>query len=185
MVTGFCLGAQAAGAESRMRVAVLPVEGVNLAPGDVARFRSLVRQSLGKHAAVSSSEEAAVLPPWCALEASCLGALGRRLGVSKLLALRVGRLSDTLALRLTVFDVARGVRQGTWEEVLRRADDRGIAEALDRMLVGVFPPPPPRRPWYAQWWVWTVAGVVVAGATTATILATRGGDEPRRVITPP
>lgn len=40
--------------------------------------------------------------------------------------------------------------------------------------------PVPQRetsePWYKKWWVWTIAGVVVAGAATATaVMVTRGG----------
>lgn len=29
------------------------------------------------------------------------------------------------------------------------------------------------RPWFQKWWVWTIAGAVVAGGTTAAIIATR------------
>ena len=31
-------------------------------------------------------------------------------------------------------------------------------------------------PWYKKWWIWTIAGVVVAGAVTTTaVMLTRGG----------
>ncbi len=33
--------------------------------------------------------------------------------------------------------------------------------------------------WYQKWWVWTVAGVVLAGGVTATVLATRSGGTPQ------
>jgi hypothetical protein len=32
------------------------------------------------------------------------------------------------------------------------------------------------RPWYKRWWVWTVAGVLVAGATTAVVVSTARPD---------
>lgn len=40
------------------------------------------------------------------------------------------------------------------------------------------PTPRPRRPVYRAWWLWTIVGVVVAGAvTTGVVLGTRGGEE--------
>jgi tetratricopeptide (TPR) repeat protein len=40
------------------------------------------------------------------------------------------------------------------------------------------PPPRPHRPVYRAWWLWTVVGLVVAGAvTTGVVLGTRGGEE--------
>jgi hypothetical protein len=30
--------------------------------------------------------------------------------------------------------------------------------------------------WYEKWWVWTIAGVVVAGATAGIVLGATGGD---------
>jgi hypothetical protein len=32
-------------------------------------------------------------------------------------------------------------------------------------------------PWYQTWWFWTAGGVVVAGATTGTVLALTAGGE--------
>lgn len=32
-----------------------------------------------------------------------------------------------------------------------------------------------KAPFYKRWWFWTAVGVVVVGATTATIVATRPG----------
>jgi tetratricopeptide (TPR) repeat protein len=34
------------------------------------------------------------------------------------------------------------------------------------LVVSAAPPPPPGKPLYRRWWVWTIAGVVVAGAAT-------------------
>jgi hypothetical protein len=35
---------------------------------------------------------------------------------------------------------------------------------------------PAATPWYKRWWVWTIAGVVVAGATAAAVASTAGPD---------
>jgi hypothetical protein len=128
----------------------------------------------------------ATVAPACAREIACQQQLGNRLGVHKLVALRVGKLGDTTVLRLTAFDVTRGTRQGTWQEVLRRADARAVAAALERLAASFMPPPPARRPFYTRWWFWTAAAAaVVAGSVTAAVLATRPGSDIDRTITPP
>jgi hypothetical protein len=88
----------------------------------------------------------------------------------------VGRLGDTTLIRVSVFDVARGARQGTWQELLREQTDRAVSQAMARMVAGFVPPPPAPQPWYSRWWVWTIAGVAVAGSVTAAVLATRDWD---------
>jgi tetratricopeptide (TPR) repeat protein len=42
--------------------------------------------------------------------------------------------------------------------------------------VELFPVPEAEEAWYEKWWVWTIAGVVVAGATTGIVLGATGGD---------
>ena len=113
--------------------------------------------------------------------------MGQRLGADKLLQLRVGQLGDTTIIRLTAFNVARGARQGSWQEVLRTPDDQAVALAMERMVGSFAPLPPPDKPWYSRWWVWTAAGVVVAGTVTAIVLTTTldSGPEPDDIITPP
>jgi hypothetical protein len=167
----------AVAAPSTVRLAVLPVEGINLPAAEGDALRARLEQILRRNptARVAPSPRAVA----CGGEIACLQQTGVRLGLDKMVALRVGRLGDTTALRLTVFDVPRGVRQGIWQEVLRRADDAGVTAALERMVVSFLPlpPAPQRRAWYTRWWVWTIAGAVVAGSVTAAVvLATRPGE---------
>jgi energy-converting hydrogenase Eha subunit E len=167
-----------------VRVALLAVEELNLAPGEGEQLRLRFAQVLRARQVQLTLAPPAV-SPGCAQEIACQQQLGHRLGVHKLVALRVGKLGDTTVLRLTAFDVTRGMRQGTWQELLRRADARAVAGALERLANSLLPPPPARRPFYARWWFWTVAGVVVAGSITAAVLATRPRTPIDSTITPP
>jgi tetratricopeptide (TPR) repeat protein len=56
---------------------------------------------------------------------------------------------------------------------------RGTAEAPFAVALesAVAEQPPAASPWYRRWWVWTIVGVVAAGATTAAVLATRSRGE--------
>jgi hypothetical protein len=167
----------AATAAPPLRVSLRPVEAVNAGPGEERRYRELleetVRTTPGLELRAGSEGELG-----CDLrEGSCLHRLHAALAADRLLALRVGRLGDTVVIRLLVHDLAQGARQGSFQEVLARgAGERELRDALRRMVAGFAPPPPPprrRTPWYGRWWVWSIAGVVVAGSVTAAILATR------------
>lgn len=177
----------ARGAEP-LRVGLLPVEEINLARGESAALRANFGAILQRQGRVRLDTAPSTVTPGCAVEIACLQQLGARLGAHKLVALRVGRLGDTTVLRLMAFDVPRGMRQGTWQEVLRRADGRAVTAALERLAATFLPPPPaapPRRPFYKRWWFWTVAGVVVAGSVTAAVLATRPRNDNDYELTPP
>jgi len=169
----------------QLRVSIGPMEQVNLSPTEAERFRRVLLR------VVQATHGLAVGPaldrlPCEPREGSCLRQLRRRLKGDRLLLLRVGRLADTTVIRLTVHDLARGVRQGSWQEVLKQgAGAAQEGKAVERMVAGFAPrPPSPSRPWYGRWWVWTLAGVVVAGTVTATVLATRSSD-PKPYITIP
>lgn len=169
-----------------LRVAVAPVERVNLAEAEGQRYWRLLLQVLREAPGVEPAAKEARTP--CDLrERACLRRLHRELEADSIVVLRVGRLGDTTVTRLTVFDLKQGTRQGTWQEVLRAAQrDRGIKQAMQRMVAAFAPPPAAPRPWYTRWWVWTAAGVVVAGAVTAAVLATRPSDDGYdRSIVPP
>jgi hypothetical protein len=174
----------------RLRLALLPVEAINLSAPDAAHYQALLSRALRALPEVALDERPVTASPGCASEIACLRDLGALLGVEKLLALRVGRLGETTVVRLTAFDVTRGARQGTWQEVLRapprRSDDPAVSSALDRMLAGIVPRSREAPAWYTRWWVWAVAGAVVAGSVTAAVLATRSsGSRPDLIITPP
>lgn len=177
-----------------LRTGLLPMERVNISEVEGRRYRlhlvEVLRQRSSIHLIhqnlVADLLESDPKPTECGNQIDCLRRIGRRLRADKLLVLRIGRLGETVVLRLTAFDVQRGARQGTWQEVLRRSDDETVAQAMERMVAGFSPRPPPSRPWYSRWWVWTAVGVVIAGSVTAAVLATRdSGVEPYVVIRPP
>jgi hypothetical protein len=187
MQTGLALAAPA------ITLGVLPEESINLSPQEIARYGQRLERMLRQDPRVTLADGAALSHHLagrgdkCATEIPCLQQVGQQARADKLLALRVGSLGETVILRLTVFDVVRGVRQGTWQEVLRQTDDRTLDDALERMVRGFLPPPaaaPTRPSWYSRWWVWTIAGAVVAGSVTAAALATRSSG-PETVLVPP
>ncbi len=177
------------------RIALLPAELLNLGRTEAGPWMDHATAILKKVPGVevlprreTASALARTGAKGCASRIPCLQKLGRSLGARKVLALRFGRLGDTLVLRLTAFDVARGVRQGSWQEVLKWGGSANVRRAVERLVHGFAPPAPaPRsRPWFKRWYVWTVAGLVVAGSVTAAVLATRDwGSEPDHVIRPP
>jgi len=188
------LGApQDALADEKLRIALLPIQGVNLAQGEDTRLREPLLRALRRRSSIvmshpdQVSRASAARGPACSAEISCLKSLGEELGVHKLLSLQVGRIMDTTVLRLDVFDVLRGVRQGSWQEVLRRPDDQAVHQGVERLIQTSFPPPPPHRAWYTRWWVWASAGAVLtATAVTIAVVATRDkGVNPDVIITPP
>jgi hypothetical protein len=173
-----------------LRVALSPLELVNLTEQEGKRHRRLLEQTLGATWGLKLQQGLDHAPRCEVRERGCLRRLGASLQADRLLALRVGHLADTTVIRLTVYDLTRSVRLGSWQEVLRgKHSDTELKAAFERMVAGFAPPPPPpprKSPWYTKWWVWTAAGVVVAGGVTAAVLATRGGgDEPDFVINPP
>lgn len=190
-LVGFPLSA-AARTPAPIQITLLPVETINLSPEEAPTYDRLLRRVLKRGYRVKLQEapglEAALKgqEPSCRAEVNCLRKICTGKQVEKLLALRVGRLSDTLAIRLAVFDIPRGVLQGTWQEVLNQSDQQAVTKAMERMVLGFIPRRPVARPWYAKWWVWTVAGAVVAGSVTAAILASQGSEtEPDNIIVLP
>jgi hypothetical protein len=191
LLAGVSLDAHAAPrAAPPLRVSLRPIEVVNATPAEQRRYRALleeaVRATPGLELRPGSEGELG-----CDLrEGACLRRLHGALGVDRLLVLRVGRIGDTVVIRLLVHDLAQGPRQGSFQEVLGRgAGEREARDVLRRMILGFAPPPPAprlRTPWYARWWVWTIAGVVVAGSVTAAVLATRPrGTDADITIVPP
>jgi hypothetical protein len=183
-------------AETRviLRTGLLPVERVNVSEAEGRRYRRHLVEVLRQRASIHLIHQKLVTDllesqpkaKECGGQIDCLRRLGRRMRADKLLVLRIGLLGETVVLRLTAFDVSRGARQGTWQEVLRRSDDEAVARAMERMVAGFVPRQPPPKPWYSRWWVWTAAGAVIAGTVTAVVLATRdSGVEPDVVIRPP
>ena len=190
-----CLLPAAAGAAPAPRlpvVAFLPLESVNLSEPERHHVELLLRRSLtvGKGYRLLAEnlleQELRARPASCVRDLPCMIDLGRAAGVNLVAAWRVGRLGNTTVVRLTTVDVARGARQGTWQEVLRTPGDESLSGALRRLAFAGLPAPPPGRPWYRQWWVWTAASVAVAGIVTSTVLlARRGSERPDVIIVPP
>lgn len=175
------------GRDARLRVALAPVKLVNTEPSEGRRLKRLLLEELN---AAHGLEVATVLDSdaTCELrQAGCLGRLRRELDSHRLALLRVGQLGGTSVLRLTVYDLERQARQGSWQEVLQRAAGQDAERlALRRMVAGFSPAPAEPPAWYARWWVWTAAGVAVAGGVTAVVLLSRGGDVgPDGTIVPP
>jgi hypothetical protein len=172
-----------------LRAAVAPVERVNVSEQEGARLQRLLLQVLRDARGVAAARPLPALA--CdPREPECLERLGHEPGAERLLQLRLGRLGDTTVIRLTVYDLRRRARQGSWQEVLRQAAGaQAERQALERMVAGFAPPPPPppaKKPWYTRWWVWTAAGAVIAGGVTAAVLATWDrGTRPDDTITPP
>lgn len=171
-----------------LRLVVLPVERINLSQDEAERYLQRLEQVLAQDSRVVVRRAAAVLPhghppidPGCGAAPGCLRALSEVLPADRLLALRAGRLAETVILRLTVYDAARNAQQGTWQEMLKSGERDAVSQAFERMVRGFLPPPPQKdtSPWYGRWWVWTITGAVVAGSVTAAVLATQeGGPEP-------
>jgi len=174
------------------RVGILPIDAMNVADREARRAEASLRRIVVSRelAVVPEAEVARALrgrPPQCAREMPCLREVGRALGSDTLLALRAGRLGDTLVVQLSAFDVRRGVRQGTWEEMLREGGAGPLDAALRRMVTSFAPPPPTTTPpWYRRWWVWTALGAAVAGGAVAIALGARDSrPTPDLVISPP
>ncbi len=175
-----------------IRITLLPVETINIPQDEGIDYGKLLRSVLKRGYRLKLQEAPELVSalksqePSCRAEVNCLRKIcsekksGKEPGkkIEKLLALRVGRLSDTLVIRLAVFDIPRGVLQGTWQEVLNQSDPQAITRAMERMVLGFTPQREAANPWYGKWWVWTVAGAVVAGSVTAAILATRDTETP-------
>ncbi|MFH1132257.1 MAG: hypothetical protein V1754_13045 [Pseudomonadota bacterium] len=179
-------------AKEEQRVILMPIELVNASPEQGVRYQKLFLEAITQVptiVAVETKKAVATveaLPKTCTKEEDCLLRLGKKLGVQKLLALRVGKLGETVVMRVSVFDLSRGARQGIWQEVLRGEDEKGLEQAMYRMVMGFAPTPLGPKPWFTRWWVWTAAGAVVAGAIITAVLATRSiGPEPDAVIIPP
>lgn len=170
---------------SPLRIAALPVDGVNI--------NATVQRELGAWLVRELADAQRVDLTWGApvyraiaragCSHDCPERVAEALGadVDRVVMLRAARLGRTHVLRLTVFDVHRGARVGSWQEVLSTFDQRGVRSALARMIAGFAPAPPlagRSRPWYTRWWVWTIVGAVVAGSVaTGVVLGTRGGPE--------
>lgn len=189
-----CAGGSATAAEpAPRRLGILPIDAMNVADDEAGRAESSLREILARRGTFRILPAAVVArglrgrTAQCGREVPCLRALGRALGVDTLLALRAGRLGDTLVVQLSAFDVRRGMRQGKWEEMLRSAERSRLDAALRRMIASFAPAPLVKaRPWYRRWWVWTAVGAAVAGASVAIAVSARDSSPtPDLVIRPP
>ena len=168
------------------RVVVLPVRGVNVDEATCRRLGAELRRELATR---RSLQLVPVEPHQTPCESECQLGLGSRHRASLVVGLDAGSLGATVVLRLTVFDVERGARRGSWQEVLGSLEREPVAAALSRMVGGFLPAPQvlAATPWYRRWWLWSSAtALVAAGAVTAIVLATGGsaGDPLWRIVPP-
>jgi hypothetical protein len=63
-------------------------------------------------------------------------------------------------------------------QALGRVDTHSASTTSQEPSPQASQPSPSPRPWYRRWWVWTLAGVVVAGAVGVTLAVTRDTSQP-------
>ena len=81
---------------------------------------------------------------------------------------QAGRITDR-----AIHHILGYIKPGVRESELAAAAP--VPLVLPRADVVAAPPPPPAEastPIYKKWWLWTIIGVVVAGAVTGAVLAT-------------
>ncbi|MCA9666415.1 MAG: hypothetical protein KC503_12530 [Myxococcales bacterium] len=176
--------------QQHVRLGVLPSRALNVEAAERARLDALLRARLrdGRQLELVTGADLgkalAGRDQSCVDDAACLVDVGKRVGAPRILAPRFGRLAETLILRLTVYETQSGTRQGSWQQVLTKSDDKSLRVAFDRMLDGFAPKPRAARRFYQRWWFWTAIGAAVVGGTvTAIVLATRG-ESPTDEINP-
>ena len=97
---------------------------------------------------------------------------------------QIGKLNDVMARdRKAKQEQARLEQERTRkeEERVRQEAARKKEEQARKAKLALIPTPKPRpnskaRPFYKKWWFWTAVGVVVVGATTATVVGLQPGD---------
>ncbi|MBW2734670.1 MAG: hypothetical protein JRH20_19965 [Deltaproteobacteria bacterium] len=170
-------------AKGRPLWALLPVGGVNVSAETAQGLLTLLQQELRQR---RLRWVGVGVIPTADCDDLCMAAIGRRADARRLIRLEVGRLGGTYVLRLTLYDVAKGARQGSWQEVLKGLGDEQVQPALLRMINGFAPPPPiaKGKPWYKRWWVWAAAAGVVT-ASTALVVTLTPSDDPDYTLVPP
>jgi hypothetical protein len=175
------------GSAARETIGLLPAQGINVQAVELRRLQDLLhaRAAAGNSLRLMQLFEADARD--AGEDLTKLVALARRFKLRRLLLLNVGRLGDTIVLRLRLYDVAQESWRGSWQEVLQGLGLEGIEAAFDRMIAGFAPARQVApTPIYKKWWFWTIAGAVVAGTVTAAIVGSRSsGREPDFVIRPP
>jgi len=170
-----------------LSVVVAPYEVLGLSEDQAAELLRLTEATIEEgrrnrtlipSTALEDAREALEIPEDelddCLSDTMCASRLARRAGADELLRGSAAGLGRNYVLRLALIDAHRSVVdrevQGT---VVGSVEDLGAAlpEQLDRLL-------PRERPWYQRWWVWTLVGVVVAGAALATVLVLTLDDGP-------
>jgi hypothetical protein len=182
-----CAGCAAQRADGRqLRVAVLQLKAVGVAPGTARSTREAIGRKLvdATDARVLERRQvdrAVAAEPQCNDERPegqerCALAVGARLGASHVLVGALGGLGRTFIVQLRVLDVMRAAVVKSLEET-RFGSPQTLPRAAAQLavrLVGVRR----SRPWYSRWWVWAIVGAVAAGTAVAIPLAVTKGDEP-------
>jgi hypothetical protein len=160
-------------------VAIAPVDAMGIPTEEGEALRAAIERQLATATAHHSVEREKLAPldpgdAHCRESEACLAEAGKRVPADLVLSLTVAGLGPTRLVRSRLIGTDNGLVLQDLQETLT-----GGPQALDpyarSLAQRLFPEPELRTPWYGKWWVWTVAGVVAAGAgTTAAVLATRG-----------
>lgn len=125
----------------------------------------------------------------CAEDSECVRAVGERLSVDRVAALRLASLGTTVVVRVRLMEVDDGAAETASQTVVEDATEDRVHVAVQ--AIGHELAPPSDRVveedrWYQKWWVWTLVGAaVVGGAAAITVAAQPEGQDPDFVITPP
>ena len=162
-------------------VAIAPVDAMGIAPEEAEALRSAVERQLATATAHHAVEREKLTPlasgdAKCRESEACLAEAGKRIPADLVLSLTVAGLGPTRLVRSRLIGTDTGLVLQDLQETLTSGSESldPYARSLTHRL---FPEPDP--PWYRKWWVWTIVGVVAAGAggTTAAVIATRGGGQ--------
>ena len=185
LVGGLCIGCAHSTVARPARVALLPLEGIGVAQGDVSRMdRTIVRQIeqvvdvpvVDRSRVQGQTATMAVCRDRSGERAIPCGAeVGRAVGASHVVLGAVGQLGKTWVLRLKLLRVDESTVTRTVEETL--FGDAGLDRSVARVTQQLFDLPRRGR-WYSRWWVWTLVGIGVTAAVVVPVVLTRGGDNP-------
>ena len=171
---------------STVPLGVLPEVWATTAPVDAPPAARRVARSLERSGVTTRAIEGAA--PGCLEDLGCLRREGQRLGVRKVLTLKLAELGQTIAVQLSLIDVGRGARETTLRELVREASRPRLEQALDAMAARVARQAgAPETDSSALYWA-GAGGLALAVAAVIVVIALPsgdGGEAPDHTIVPP